>query len=229
MKELKEQVTKIAHDLLNLEVNTIIKPNITAEKMRSPRHTLIDIAKSYSVKLTDLGLPLQDQNIRLGTYKSFDALRERAQEGIEILRKKGAEKSLTPDEEADLLMLHRIKDMSDQIKEVFNALEARGFTEWDNDYTHEEIARKRPPFPLTRDELVLIRKVWEVGVEEIALQTVIQLDGDVVTRVNPRFVKGNNEALYEIHNQSVSVSIRSWKELIGVVKDFFESIIRMFR
>jgi len=226
MKDLKKQVTKIAQDLLNLEVNTIIKPNISGEKMRTPRHALIDIAKWYSRKLADLGFPLRDESIRLGDYRSFDALRERAHDGI---REKAAAKSLTPDEEADLLMLHRIKDMSDQIKEVFNALETRAFKAWDNSYTHEQIARERPSFPLTPDELVLIRKVWEMGVEEIALQTVIQLDGDVMTRVNPKYTTGESKVVHEIHNQGVSVSLRFWKELIGVMKDFFETILKMFR
>ena len=229
MKNIKEQIAGIAKDLLNLEINTIIKANITGGKMPSPRHTLIDIAKEYSVKLTNLRLPLQDQTVKLGSYKSFDLLRERANEGIKAFRERAATKGLTTEEEANLLMLHRIQDMSDQIKGMFNALKSRKVEKWENDFTHEEIEQDRPPFPLTLDELVLLRKVWEVGVEEITMQTVIQLDGDVVTRVQPRHVKGQSESLYEIHSQSVSVSIRSWKELIGVVKDFFETIFKMFR
>jgi len=228
LKRLRAKVGKIAEDLLNLEINTIIKPNITGEKMPSPRHALIGIAGEFSSKLTDLGFPLSDLGIKDGSYRSFDMLRESANKGVKTFQKSAAEKSLKPEEEADLLMLHRIKNMSDQIKGVFNALQRRRVEKWDNNFTHQEIEKDLLPFPLNPDELVLIRKVWEVGVEEIALQTVIQLDGDVVTRVMPKYATSRSEALHKIHEQSVSVSMKSWQELIGVVKDFFGTIVKIF-
>jgi len=227
MRDLKQQVSKIAHDLLNLEVNTIIKPNISGEKMRSPRHALIDIAKWYSEKLKQFNLRI-DTDIIKGSYESFCLLRKKAKDGINILESKTDKVSLSAQEKADLLMLHRIKDMSDQIKEVFDGLKSRGFKDWDNRYSHEQIAKKNPPFPLTSYERVLIRKVWELGVEEIALQTVIQLDGDVITRVNPRYLTSDNQVVQEIHDQTVSVSLRYWKVLIDTLKDFFGSILKTF-
>lgn len=228
MKELKAQITNIAKDLLNLEVNTIIKATINGGKMPSPRHALIEIAREYSSKLTGLGFPLEDIGIKPGSFRSFDAIRERADDGIKSYRVQAATRTLDPQEEANLLMFHRIKDMSDQIKGIFNALKTRKPDEWDNDYTHEEIEEQRPALQLTADELVLIRKVWEVGTEEIVLQTIIQLDGDVVTRVKPRYATGKTEAVHEVHNQGVGVSLEFWRDLIGVVKDFFQTIVKMF-
>ena len=68
-------------------------------------------------------------------------------------------------------------------------------------------------------ELVIIRKAWELGVEEIAMQTIIQLDGDVVTRIQPKYAQEGNNILYKIHNQGIGVSVSFWKELVGIVKD----------
>ena len=225
---IKAQIGNIADNLLNLEINTIIKPNITGRKMPAPRHALIDIAQEFDAKLTALGLPpeiLPNQTINLGSIDSFDRLRKRANKGLNRIEEDEKGRAVAAEKEVELMMLYRIRNVSDQIKGMFNSVQLRGVKEWDNDYTRADIESKRPPFPLTPDELVLIRKIWEIGVEEIALQTIIQMDGDIVTRVHPRFATQHHEELHRIHNQSVSVSLSMWKELIGVVKDFFVSIV----
>lgn len=92
MKHLQNQITKIAQDLTHLEINVIIKPNLTARKMPSPRHALIDIAEKYHMKLMVLGFSFQDEKnlkdgyrdqindatVKLGSLNSFDLLREKA-------------------------------------------------------------------------------------------------------------------------------------------------------
>jgi hypothetical protein len=226
MENFKEQISKIATDLINLEINTIVKPNIEGTKMPNPRHALLEIAKVFDYELTRQGISRFEKHRDFGGRESFDQLRERANRRIIELQKKGA--ALTPQEGSDLLMLYRIKDKSDQIKSIFNALERRGVSSWDNEYSHVEIEEKQPPFPLSPGQLVLIRKIWELGVEEVAVQTIIQMDGDVVTRVQPKYVSSNNEVIFRMHNQGVATSVSFWKELIGIVKDFFNTIVRMF-
>jgi hypothetical protein len=54
------------------------------------------------------------------------------------------------------------------------------------------------------------------------------MDGDIVTRVHPRFATQHHEVLHQIHGDSVNVSLGMWKELIGVVKDFFAAIVEWF-
>ena len=148
---------------------------------------------------------------------------------------------LNDEDQMRLLMLERIKVMSDHIKGIFNAIndrrvgrkwpsDSRKYSGKDwrtNDFTRAEIETSRPPFPVRSDELVLIRKAWEIGVEEIALQTIVQLDGDVVTRVPPRYACGGNETLHALHNQGVSASLAVWKELVAVVKAFLENIVKI--
>lgn len=224
MSEPIEHVKNIARDLINLEVNTILKPNMTGRKMPKPRHALIDIAKNYNRKLIELGYPLSEEPENLGSYDSFQAIREMANTGIKTFRKTAKERKLTPVEDKDLIMLFRIKTMSDQIKGIFNSLNNRGVETWDNDYTREGIEGEQPPFPLRPDEIVMIRKIWEMGLEEIAMQTIIQLDGDVITRIQPQYAVMADKTLHELHSQGVSTSLRYWRELINILKSFAQTI-----
>ncbi|MDM8523910.1 hypothetical protein QUF80_11125 [Desulfococcaceae bacterium HSG8] len=229
MKPFAEQIEKIAHDLINLEVNTIIKPNMTGRKMPAPRHALIDIALNYKRKLFKLGFPLKTgEGIRMGGKASFGMIREEANQAAKILVNKAEKEKLSPEDEVNLVFLYRIESMSDQIKGIFNALEKRKVLTWDNDYTREEIESQHPPFPLITNEIILIRKIWDMGLEEIAMQTVIQLDGDVLTRIQPRHANERSAMLHQIHNENVAISIRFWKELIEVLKDFFKSFSKLF-
>jgi hypothetical protein len=226
MENFKEQINKIATDLLNLEINTIVKPNIEGNKMPSPRHALLEIAKVFDYELTRQGISRLENHRDFGGRESFDQLRERADRRALELQKRSS--TLTAQEGSDLLMLYRVRDKSDLIKGLFNDLERKGVSTWDNEYSHLEIEEKQPPFPLSPSQLVLIRKIWELGVEEIALQTIIQMDGDVVTRVQPKYISSGNEVIFKMHNQGVATCISFWKELIGIVKDFFSSIVKMF-
>ncbi|GBC60458.1 hypothetical protein DENIS_1411 [Desulfonema ishimotonii] len=227
MADFRERIKSFAQDLTHLEVNTIVKANMTGRKMPMPRHALIEIAKLYAARLTGMGYPIPgDDKAPVGCYAAYDRIRERADEAVKALLRKSEKEVLTEAEEAELVMFYRIKTMSDQIKGVFNALKKRKVEAWDNPYTHEEIEQQQPPMPLEPGELVLIRKIWEMGLEQIAMQTIIQLDGDVVTRIQPRYANEESAIIHRIHNQSVSMSIDIWGQLISVVKDFFQTLFK---
>lgn len=226
MSDFAERIQTIARDLTHIEVNTIIKPNMTGRKMPKPRHAFIEIARKYSLKLMQLGYPVDENAIHMGGFESFDRIRSRANEGLQVLQGKAMRRELSEGEEMDMILFFRIKTMSDQIKGIFNALRRRGVREWDNDFSHEEIEEAPPPLPLTPDEMVMLRKIWEIGLEEIAMQTIIQMDGDVLTRVQPKYATPESAVIREIHGESLNLALRFWGELIGLVKDFFQNLFR---
>ncbi len=86
---------------------------------------------------------------------------------------------------------------------------------------HGETERRRW-IPIDHRQRALLRKIWEVGLEEIALQTVIQLDGDIVTRVHPAYL--HHGRLFEIHHESVHASQTFWKELIDIALRLIEAL-----
>jgi hypothetical protein len=98
-----------------------------------------------------------------------------------------------------------------------------------NEYNRADLVTRDniKPLPLREQDLVLIRKVWELGTEVIAMQTIIQLDGDVITRINPSFM---NETRYpklqSYHNQALAVALEHWSDLVTVAKELIVSAAR---
>lgn len=235
-KGIAEPLKQIARDLMNLEVNTIVKPNMTGRKMPKPRHALVDIAQNYQRKLMQMDLWPEDADALMGSYEGFNLIRERATIGIKAFRKKRSSGAVLSDaDELDLVMLFRIQKMSDQVKGIFSGLKERNRQAWEkdravweNNLSRDDIESRHPPMPLSTDELVLIRKIWEMGLEQIALQTIIQLDGDVLTRIQPKYALENEMArtLQSIHSQNVSTSLRFWNQLVGVLRDFFTGLAK---
>jgi hypothetical protein len=197
--------------------------------MPDARHALLDIAKDYQFKLIELRLPATDGGGRqmeledlTGGEDTFKKICDAADRGIKSLSGKQVGSSQKADGAADVWMLNRIKDMSGQIAGTV-------FKQSDNEYTREALNVQHPePMKLSPENLVLIRKAWEMGTEEIAMQTVIQLDGDVVTRVQPKYAENTAASIHEIHRENVRVSVEFWKELVQLVKDFFTSVVKAF-
>lgn len=226
MGDLSDQLKNIAYELTHIEVNTIIKPNMTGRRMPKPRHALIEIARRYANRLGRMGFDIDMGSVRPGCFASFDLIREKADEAIKAIEAQARTRKLTEAAEADLILVYRIKTMSDQLKGILNAVRRRGVDTWDNDYSHNEVEEKNAPFPLDPDERVAIRKIWEMGLEQVAMQSVIQIDGDVVTRLQPKYAAETDSAVYRIHNESVRMALDVWGQMIGIVKDFFGGLLR---
>jgi len=179
------------------------------------------------------GLEQTHEDIPTGSYASFDRLREIADSEIKILKIKLA-KTENEDSQKELnkkiVSLTRIRDMSDHIKEIFKSLQKRyesngkrdsyDFRNIFNEYGRQEVSDLSvPPLKLYGHEINLLRKIWDLGNEVILMQSIITLDGDVITRVSPDVLGDEYRYLYDIHNAAVKTSISYWKILIGLVKD----------
>lgn len=185
-----------------------------------------------------------------GGFVAFDAIRTSAKQKIDVLCRKP---DLTVDEKTDLSVLNRIKDNADQLKGILTAVcmreipslaninpleiqtpndiiaqitDSEARRNYTNEFSRATLLYKKdiPSLNLTPDELVTIRKIWEVGVEIVAMQTVIQLDGDVVTRIHPRYLDERYGRLHQYHNDGVAIALGYWKELINVAKDMVSAL-----
>ena len=224
MGDISNSIKELAQDLTTLEINTIIKPDMSGTTMPRTRHALIDIAKEYMSKLSDLGIPLGGENMNPGSFDSFHRIREKARTGIADLKKSTSKKSLNEDQESDLILLGRIRQMSDQIKGLMKSLEKRGVESWNNDLSREEIENMSQDLPLMPKELVLLRRIWDMGLEHIAMQTIIQLDGDVTTRIQAIHADKDGKVIHSLHTKSVDASIKFWGKIAGMLQD----IIKLF-
>lgn len=248
----------LAQDLLNLEINTIIKPEMSACKMPASRRiALWQLAGWYDAKLAELGVR-GDICWKSAGIRSFGELRDRAQKGIEAYQDRI---KIAPQEERASLgeaieMLGRISDQSSQVVGMFKrawespgrktgegydaapemrdakALPEKGpireafqkalleegkkSRRWNNDIEKDEMNRV-DDLELMPDQITMIRKAWDIGTERIVLQTVIQLDGDVTTRMSEAFAANPNQTILKIHNDSVLTAAGFWSNLVKIL------------
>lgn len=234
IKQAQERFSDIAIDLFNIEVNTLLRDNITAQKMPAPRHALIDIGKDYKKAMAQMEKAYDDAHeiaelAQIGEYYGsfigFSALRECASR----LLKDNHRGEITLSNE-QLSILPRIKDNSDLLKGMFTNLAhdheeiIMATPEWawlTNQYSRSDLSAYNPAaLPLNEQQIVLIRKIWELGTEVIVMQTIIQVDGDVITRLNANFL---DHAYYPkvraYHNKGIEIALEHWAGLVTVAKE----------
>jgi len=269
---------KWAYDLLNIEINTIVKADMSAIKMPSSiRLALYELSTEYHNTLEDLG-KLEKYEIRKPSYweyagiRSFEELQERARDGVQMFENKLREITETDEEELNKMrkkikILERIQFQSNQIVDIFKDLEGRLITDktkdlpgyrippelikkdelekikkeeraaphfesekWNNDIRTDRMYRI-DDLDLTTDQIARIRKAWEIGTEQIVMQTVIQLDGDITTRISENFAKNPNQTILKIHNDSIATSTGFWTSLFKafaeITGETFKTILGM--
>ncbi len=254
---------RICQDLLKLEINTIIKNDMSGVKMpNSRRHALYSLAGEYSAMLEEYEVR-EPIYWKYGGMRSYGELRDRAKNGI--IKFKDDLKILPPDKQQNIrekiTMLERIQYQSSQIVGLFKILEHKyrdnikknedGYSQpplkkkdlqeidkippsphlasrmWNNDIDTETM-NEIDDLDLTPDLVILIRKAWEIGTETIVLQTFIQLDGDVTTRISESLVKTPNETLFKIHNESIGISTKFWYSLVSTLGEMLKGISGIF-
>ena len=82
----------------------------------------------------------------------------------------------------------------------------------------DEDTRRIPD--LKTADIVIIRKAWDVGTEVVIMQSTIQIDGDVVTRVLKGRDTAANSTMIGVHRDAVDVSFRYWSFMVEALGRF---------
>jgi hypothetical protein len=100
--------------------------------------------------------------------------------------------------------------------------------------TVEETARAlfahpRPTFDADPDVTMLIRKAWDLGVQRVCLQTVLQVDGDLTEIIAEP--QGDDRAfLTDLHRQAVKDAVSQWRSfwdvLLQLAGDLGQAVFR---
>ncbi len=215
--QFKQKLSEVAEDLFNLEVNTIIVDRISAVKMPDPRHALIDIAKAYHYRMQVFGVvvPLTDQD--LGSHSGFERLGQAAKDWLTEFKERCRTGAQTDHDLQSVYLFDRVNTKCAQICAMMKRLEARGIAGWDNAMGRSGVAQA-VKMDLDPKDMLLIRKTWELGTAQIAIQTVVQLDGDVMTRISPAYAHGGWQGLHRVHHKGLHVSMGMWKEMVGLIE-----------
>lgn len=218
----------LADDLLHIEVNTIVKDGIEARKMPAPAHALLDVLGDYAHFLMpyvqeggDGGIarlfaPLAGGDRTIGK-DSFDALR-RVCEGL-------LSQSPCPIPAPDMAVAYRIMRTASELVAMIERLEAVPDSPWPQllGKTRQQLRAAgsgADAATLPGGELALLRKAWEVGVERVALQTVIGLDGDIHSSVQRGCEGAEYQALRDMHMATARMSISYWSEIVALLASF---------
>jgi hypothetical protein len=239
MDKFKEGLKKVADDLFKLEINTVIKSNMTARKMPQPLHALLDITHLYAAKFHDLkinlafffdlveqelpeaGMPEGDSKRVLPSEKitnapiTFSRMRWAAKHALEKPKKYSS---------SDQVVLQRIRRNCDQLKGLLK----RYYPTFNEVLGKDrlgllDLPESKMDLGFNGHEMTLIRKIWEIGVEQVAMQTVVQLDGDVVTRINDSYAEPEFKDLHAAHQQGVKVSLEQWAMIANTLARFFSN------
>jgi hypothetical protein len=245
-----EPLGDIARNLLNLEVNTILCDGITAEKMPGVAEALTDIAQRYQRFLRNRISELQlegvdvrgalpgltnnganvgfaDWQIRSADLATFEALHRAAQCCITALHHQPL-----PGWGSNEIILDRIRGNAEQIKAIYRDsgqadvpaaagnIDIRG--------SLDSPPAGAPGIRASQSEVVLVRKIWEICTETIAMQTVILIDGDVFNRVQSGWEVDTEQALHALHRQAVETSVSQWTSLFRIAAELIGSVFQGF-
>jgi hypothetical protein len=256
-----QRVEDIALGLLTLEVNTISKMGMSAEKLPTLPIALHSIVEDYAEYLGNRLHPytITQQLMSLARARlsitadgaanaraalmtwspsdpdatradltngpeTFEALRWAAQSALRdddnSRVKPGANPLFSGEERA---VLDRIVSNSRQLRQAVLALQAsaseanKGLYGVTLEATSNALITAPRLVIAPANINILVRKAWEIGTETVLFQSVIQVDGDVVTRLSPSMGEAQRALLTELHRNSVQTSLSQWQSLFNLV------------
>jgi len=191
---------------------TAAQPHVTSPH----RQTDSDGTLCHGLRKTSVG--------DLVAEATFDELRERAVEAEAVCR----DVVMNEDgvvEDTTGPILRRIYRNCDQIKGLLRREAVRTHLS-ERPVTRD--STEAAELPLTADELITLRKVWEIGLETVVMQTVVQLDGDIVTRIQTGRETAANRSIHDLHRQSVESALAHWQFLGKTLAEFLTSTLKGF-
>jgi hypothetical protein len=270
--------SELAHNLLTLEINTVLKDGMSAQRMPSASDALIDTAQEYHIflcqrardiaiigtslppwarRLSDsfdwgvepFAAPVRDaapgaaagrppkafdedylkrypsqvsetdldklreiaawlremrDRIRAAAAGHEDANGRRLLHGLELAEAERAAGRLNPEHDPVLFRIQRTCDQLKALQAKLGGTATRG-------------SKAESPAGLPAEDFVLLRKAWDIGTEIIVMQTVVQIDGDVVSRILPGRESTAFAHLHALHSEAVSISFRHWRFLVATL------------
>ena len=219
---MTDKIGQIVRDITTLEVNTVLKHEMTARKMPKPRYALYEIANTYASYMQHMPPQFRRKEVATEIYsnkKTFDNLIAAAKAGIEVNPSEDASEKVRDDYQAQHIMLKRIKCNCEEILNIVGQVADSNDAFFKEDKPNLALLKA---FDFKPEHILRIRKIWDLGTGNVVMQTCVQIDGDVFTRLQPQFASSNekNVALMKIHKEGVEISIGLWKDLMVTISTF---------
>jgi len=256
------RVKGMFEDLLNLEINVIITPGMTARKMPDPWNALENTVEAYELLLREFctevlrgfraqGSPrvqvygeVHEQRARkpdpsmvadngrlrfvdpaemtrgpgAPSFATFDHLRVWAMEATAVACALIALPSWPDAEQLNekVVLFKRIERNCEQLQAILTDPDLPGAVP-------QPVGKD---LVLSAEQLLTVRKIWEVGIATVVMQTVVQLDGDIVTRIHKAHEAASSQPIHELHRQSVDSAVKHWQFLFQTLTQFATAALR---
>lgn len=250
---IKQQLRDIARDIFTIEVSTIVKDGMTARKMPPVPIAVLEIVGKYYWYLVELGaachLPEVEETLktlspakRTNGPASFTSLAEITGRYLTYFqdhppsREKAEADPASHPHPRDAVMVERIYRTSSVLEIMVGELARSNGALWGKrraELMQAELFRAALEQQVDLHHLGYIRKVWEVGTETVALQSTLQLDGDVITRINAEFCEGKGELLQQMHIRATRAAVENWisvaEFLQRLISGVFNALLGLLR
>lgn len=217
MSDWQGSLESFGHDLLNRQINLIVTPGgVVGSSVPSTRQALHDIATTYARHLGTANDP-KCQNL---PSSKIDGDLQKYQDAFAVMhgvanvqyreerRSALADRSLRTDLQTPEVAAQRLElRVGDHTAKIANIL------------SHTTSLDAMAP-----REISAIQKIWEIGTDNIVLQTTISIGGDVLTRIHADYTTPAAQSLWQLHQQSVDASSSSWKDLIDSAVALFSQL-----
>lgn len=85
--------------------------------------------------------------------------------------------------------------------------------------------RNLPPLELDTASKALLDLAFDLGVDEVAMQTTLTLSGDITNHISPHLPPEERALLLEMHKRSVENGLSYWTSLIEAVTAFLSNLL----
>ncbi len=151
------------------------------------------------------------------------------------------DKNIKPDPlkfNQDLSKFMQDNNLNDYLEAKLKRLKER-YDEWIEEIDPEEDKygeRSKEDFLKYNEDIELsfknrlqLVKAYDIGLEQIMLQTRIEMDGDITTRISGNFAENPNQLVMDMHKLSIDISVSFWNKIFDVVTSFFTKILDRFK
>jgi hypothetical protein len=230
-------ISRLLDDLTHLEINTIIKAGMTAAPPPdSIEETLQILFNEYKDRMSvilvknDIGPDFGNDFNQCRTFHDLHTMLLKFRQymdanGIRLI-------------EFDYIRVLRMISFCEYIfskskgktgtRESSMLIEVKTYTKDMSDSLYDLDLSDTSGFRLIMDtrDRVKLKRLFDLGTENIVMQTRFGLDGDVVTRVEENFANRPRQLVIDLHDKHTQLSINYWKNLVGLVQDIVSKIIK---
>ncbi len=231
-------------DLHKLEINTIEKTAMTAQKMPAPLLAVFEVVEGYESYFA-WTLEQQTYNFTVSNEtETGQSLKERLQRcyANASMRFNDLATDETLKGQADRMICGRIgrtcEALLGMLRRAEQATQAavkagetgpidpRFLNMTANDMRARDSGHVERAWRLSSSDRALLRKMWEIGTEKVLVQTVIQVEGDVITRISPLIHQNDRDYLLAVHKDGIETSMKMWGELVSLAQSLVAATSR---